>query len=355
MQKATEKNFIRSKQRYGMISQNIMRNPFITPTAKALYGYLAGFAGAENSAFPGRDLVCHEMGLNKDTFSKYIWELQCWQIIEIEKIRGQKGQWENNIYILDHYPAFVMMERKDFEESVWPELKGNIKKSKKPFKSTTSPCPKISDMDETGSPYPKKPDTVKPDLVEPDPEISDINNNSLKNNSFKSNNLNNNNLEDHNHENIPGEVSHISDVVVESASLNSLNELREAEADETQNSKQTVIKKGDPVTIFAAEAGIINIPTQVIEQLQKYPDEDLKKIAQTLKDRKDRGLIKNPSGLLFCRPEVPDAILKGEFYPDLPKQKKTVADKLKDVAWRQSDEYEIYVPPKKNGMTSALK
>lgn len=168
MENRKENNLIRTKQKYGVISQNIMRHPHISIIAKSLYAYLAGFAGSENSAFPGRDLVCHEMGFNKDTFSKYMWELQCWQIVQVEQIRGKAGQFDSNLYILDHYPSYVMMNHDEFEEKVWPQLqtliksKGRRNKNNNPEISASSPCPKSSDM------------------VEPDPVERDTNNNILK-------------------------------------------------------------------------------------------------------------------------------------------------------------------------------
>ncbi|MDD3040453.1 helix-turn-helix domain-containing protein [Bacteroides sp.] len=307
-----EKNFIRSKQKYGMISQNIMRNPFITTKAKALYSYLASFAGAENTAFPGRNLICHELGLNKDTLSKYNWELQCWQIIEIEKTRGQNGQWENNNYILDHYPAFVMMEKKDFEESVWAKLKEKINRNRKPGKSTNSPCPNFSDMDKGNIPCPKIPDMVKPDPVEPDPEISDINNNSL--------NINNSN----------------TNIINKKPDIDELNEKNE-DVDVVINNTQIT---PDHIKEIFESCGITSLPAGVIGILQGYTQAEVSKIAITLKNKKHEGKVVSPVGLLVTHPDIAKSILKDEFLPERPRS--SIREKKKRNTY---EEYEIYQPP----------
>jgi hypothetical protein len=325
-------SFIRSKQKYGIISQNIMRNPYITPTAKALYGYLAGFAGAENTAFPGRDLVCHEMGINKNTFTKYLWELQCWQIVQKERTRGGKGRgkgrFENNVYILDHYPPYVMMERKDFEESVWPNLHEDILGKKKMNADITasSPCTKISDMDKINSPCTKIPDMVKPDLVEPDPVISDTNNNSINNNRFKNNNINNNNKKEVTRELSPDNKNRS---VVVGSSLSS-----ESKEDGPLCTEPDQKRISNVECIFA-DQGILGLSRNTLIDLTRYSQDQLMKIAQVLRQKKEKGQVLNPSGLLASCPGVTDAILRGDFYPKFQSAPKT----------KEASEYEIYVPP----------
>lgn len=337
-----DKSYIRSKQKYGIISQNIMRNPFITPTAKALYSYLASFAGSENTAFPGRDLICHDMGFNKDTFTKYMWELECWEIVQKEKFRGQGGQFDNNVYILDHYPELVMIDRKLFEESYWPELEELIKsKKRKPNKTASSPCPKFSDTVESGSPCPKIPDMVIPDPVEPDPVFSDTNINSLNINNINNNSLNNNNGTNTSLELFSTEEQKKSVVVVSS---NQIIISKEGEQQSVGHDVSDPKNTGSVKQIFTSQ-NILGLPDPVIEQLaSNYTPDELNKIAQVLREKKEQGHIKNPAGLLVTGRDIPDAILRNEFYPD-KKKKSTVGPDVSQTTGNQYSEYEIYVPP----------
>jgi|LSQX01.1.fsa_nt_gb hypothetical protein len=311
------KNFIRSKQKYGIISQNIMRNAHITAVAKALYAYLSGFAGSDNAAFPSRELICFEMNLNKDTFSKYMWELQCWQIITIEKNRGSRGVFENNLYILDHYPEFVMMEPNDFINNIWGDLQELIKSKNHKKKiqkkdaqiSASAPCPKIPDTVKNDSPCPDLPDTVQPDPVRPCPVKPDTNNNILNNNILNNNILNNSDiLEDSSNSNMESE----SDDVVVDLDINKISKKFEM-------------------------CGMPNLPNKVIKILQKYSDDEISKIAETLQSKKNQGKIKNPIGLLTSYPETIDAILDNSFYPDIKNVSKNTKLSNRD--------YEIYIPP----------
>ena len=117
-----ETSFIRSRQKYGIISQNIMRNNKISPQAKAIYAYLASF---EDLCHVKNDSICYEMGIHKETVKKYMWELQCWGILEIEQTR-ENGRWSNNLYIINSCPDCMMMDN-DVLEQVWPEINTRIK------------------------------------------------------------------------------------------------------------------------------------------------------------------------------------------------------------------------------------
>ena len=335
-------NLIRSKQQYGTISQNIMRHPYITTTAKALYAYLASFAGADNSAFPSRDLICGEMGLNKDTYLVYMWELRFWGIVQIEQgepkehyqqQRGEKGHYRSNVYIVDHFPLNVMMDRDDFKEKIWPELEKDIRSKRKQRKVKDKNAPKNENAQISAfSPCPDLPDTVEPDTVNPD-----TNNNNLNNTTFKRNiNINNNNIKDISGENRVADEPQNSVVVEHSKSdfhqSNLFAENRECPA----NLGEYLSSAEDVVQEFSAQ-GIKGLSASTIEMLRHFSNKHLTQIAKTLSLKRDQGKVRNPAGLLSTHPEVPAAILRGEFYPDLfprPGKRKSA-----------SREYEIYVPP----------
>ena len=123
---------------YGLIPKSIMRNKDISIQAKAIYSYLASFAGTTGKAFPSVNLMLGELGISKDTFYKYRNELEELGVITIVKERTE-GQFTKNVYHLHN--------------------------TRKP------PCPKSSD-------------TVNSDTVS-----SDTINNNLINNSIKSNSI----------------------------------------------------------------------------------------------------------------------------------------------------------------------
>jgi hypothetical protein len=88
------------------------------------------------------------------------------------------------------------------------------------------------------------------------------------------------------------------------------------------------------------DSGIDISSDQTINQLAAaYSDKEIKIIAATLADRKKRGYITNPGGILTSRPAaIASSILKGEFYPIKPGPKN-------NKAITTYSDYEIYVPP----------
>lgn len=117
------KNEVRQYTGYGLVRQTVMRDSTLSIPAKALFAYLASFAGASSKAWPSVSLIMKELNMSKDTFYKYIKELRDRGYIEVEKKR-KNGKWLSNIYTL-----------------------------------VEPPCPKI-------------PDTVKPDTVNQDTNIN---------------------------------------------------------------------------------------------------------------------------------------------------------------------------------------
>ena len=67
--------------------------------------------------------------------------------------------------------------------------------------------------------------------------------------------------------------------------------------------------------------------------MHEYSLNEITKIADALLSKKKQGKIKNPGGLLASHPEVIDAILKDNFYPDTRKTK------------TKTEEFAIYISP----------
>lgn len=126
---------------YGFIPRSIMRNKNLSLQAKAIYSYLASFAGNTGKAFPSVSLMLSELKLSKDTYYKYIDELKESGAIQVKQERSN-GVFGRNIYYLNN------------------EVK--------------SPCPNSSD---TGTS-----DTVSSDTKNWDSNSNNLNSNNLNSN-----------------------------------------------------------------------------------------------------------------------------------------------------------------------------
>lgn len=134
---------------YGLIPKKIMRNKNLSIQAKAIYSYLASFAGNTGKAFPSTNLMADELGISRNTLFKYLKELRDVEAISIKRERGSNGTFEKNIYYLNN--------------SI----------------NTKEPCT-------------KKPYTVKPDMAYPDMDTPDMVNQYTNSNNSNSNIFNNN-------------------------------------------------------------------------------------------------------------------------------------------------------------------
>ncbi|EGT4048761.1 DnaD domain protein [Clostridioides difficile] len=146
---------------YGLSPQLVARDSWLTTGARALYFYLSSFAGASGTCYPSRDIMTHELGINKDTFSKYLNELKMSGYIKVYKNKTREGRMQNNIYE-------VVFDRSYIESHISIRCKKENKKKPCPKKADMEPCPNL------------------PDMVQPDMEKSDTISNSIINNSFKS-------------------------------------------------------------------------------------------------------------------------------------------------------------------------
>jgi hypothetical protein len=130
---------------YGTVAKLVMQDSNLSIQAKALYAYICSYTGGGTVAWPGRDKICHDLNINKDSYHKYLKELKVHDYIKTVP-RREGGKYKGNEFHIVQFPK---------------------------------PCPKISDTVENQQkqgfePCPKKPDTVKPDTV-----FSDTNNNSI--------------------------------------------------------------------------------------------------------------------------------------------------------------------------------
>ena len=95
------KTEIRQDTGYGLIPKKIMRDKSLSLQAKAIYSYLASFAGNTGKAFPSVSLIRTELGISKDTFYKYMEELKRKGAIKVVQDRSD-GKFGKNIYYLNN-------------------------------------------------------------------------------------------------------------------------------------------------------------------------------------------------------------------------------------------------------------
>ena len=55
---------------YGLIPKKISRDKDLTMEAKAIYGYLASFAGSGGYCYPSKELMISELGTTEKRFNK---------------------------------------------------------------------------------------------------------------------------------------------------------------------------------------------------------------------------------------------------------------------------------------------
>src|SRR5699024_1127502 len=88
---------------YGLVFKRVMKDNNLNIEAKALYSYLSAYAGADESAFPSVELICHELDISKNRFRKYRKQLENNGFLTIERV--QSGNiYGKNLYTINHEP-----------------------------------------------------------------------------------------------------------------------------------------------------------------------------------------------------------------------------------------------------------
>lgn len=89
---------------YGLVFKRVMKDTSISIEAKALYSYLSAYAGANETAFPGVSLICHELNISDKRFQKYRKQLEDNGYLSIKRERTNNG-FSKNIYTIEHNPV----------------------------------------------------------------------------------------------------------------------------------------------------------------------------------------------------------------------------------------------------------
>ncbi|MCC3714759.1 helix-turn-helix domain-containing protein [Staphylococcus haemolyticus] len=89
---------------YGLVFKRVMKDTNIDIEAKALYSYLSAYAGSSETAFPGVNLICHELNISDKRFKKYRKQLEDNGYLSVERERTNNG-FSKNIYTIEHNPV----------------------------------------------------------------------------------------------------------------------------------------------------------------------------------------------------------------------------------------------------------
>ena len=90
------------KDGYGYSPKKITRDASLSIEAKAIYSYIASFADDEGKAYPGIELICHELNISENRFHKHKKQLIDHGYMSVTRERKESG-WSNNIYWLQGY------------------------------------------------------------------------------------------------------------------------------------------------------------------------------------------------------------------------------------------------------------
>lgn len=85
---------------YGTIAKFVMKDTELTAEAKAIYCYIASYAGCGDTAYPSVELMCHDLNFGKERFQKHRKCLIEKGYIVIEKHATPEGKFTNNLYVL---------------------------------------------------------------------------------------------------------------------------------------------------------------------------------------------------------------------------------------------------------------
>ena len=88
---------------YGTIPKLVMQHENLSIEAKAIYAYLASFAGAGDTAYPSVSIMCKHLGISRDRFYRHRKSLLDNDFIRITQHQNEGG-WSNNLYTVVSIP-----------------------------------------------------------------------------------------------------------------------------------------------------------------------------------------------------------------------------------------------------------
>ena len=101
---------------YGLIPKIITRDKSLTMESKAIYGYLASFAGTDGHCYPSKSLMISELGTTERRFNKNIKLLKEHGYVKVHK-RRKGNRNDSNLYELLMDIRDIEIARKEFDTS----------------------------------------------------------------------------------------------------------------------------------------------------------------------------------------------------------------------------------------------
>lgn len=83
---------------YGSIGKMVMQDRRLHVIAKAIYCYLATYG---ERSFPSRERIIKDLGINKDTYTKYLRQLKEFGYISVEQKESEKNKFGHNVFCLE--------------------------------------------------------------------------------------------------------------------------------------------------------------------------------------------------------------------------------------------------------------
>lgn len=114
---------------YGISPKFLMRNKDIPIYSKAIYAYLASFAGNKKYCHPRMETIYGELNISKNAFIKYVEVLKENGFIKVYRIQNENNLYGNNVYE-------IAMSKSKIRENAESYMKTKSKKS--PDEAATS-------------------------------------------------------------------------------------------------------------------------------------------------------------------------------------------------------------------------
>ena len=85
---------------FGTIPKLVMQDRRLSIQAKAIYAYFCSYAGAGQSAFPGRSKIVYDLRISKDNYYRHVNQLKAFGYLLAEQEKSCNGQFQRNLYTL---------------------------------------------------------------------------------------------------------------------------------------------------------------------------------------------------------------------------------------------------------------
>ena len=124
---------------YGMFPKMVSKDRRLTIEAVGIYAYICSYAGSGNTAFPSVSTILYDLGIGENRYYNHLKLLVKYGYISVEKIRGEKGKFNHNIYVLN---AEILDSNE--EKEPYPQNRGTVKNEQ------NQPYPQNRGMDDQG-------------------------------------------------------------------------------------------------------------------------------------------------------------------------------------------------------------